>query len=84
MTSCYGLMTTLIACPRSWNANASAGWENPRLGAPGRPDLLLRDVRATVESFTTHREKIFSSAAKCLAAAAEVEDAAGGPGFPEN
>ena len=54
------------------NANDFAVWENPRLVAPGRPDLLLRDVRAAVETLTTHREKVFSSAAKCLAAAAEV------------
>ncbi len=54
------------------NANDFAVWENPRLVAPGRPDLSLRDVRAAFESLTTHREKVFSSAAKCLAAAAEV------------
>ncbi len=54
------------------NANDFAVWENPRLVAPGRPDLLLRDVRAAVETLTTHREKVFSSAAKCLAAAAEI------------
>ena len=54
------------------NANDFAVWENPRLVAPGRPDLALRDVRAAVESLTTHREKVFSSAAKCLTAAAEV------------
>ena len=54
------------------NANDFAVWENPRLVAPGQPDLSLRDVRAAVESLTTHREKVFSSAAKCLAAAAEV------------
>ncbi len=54
------------------NANDFAVWENPRLVAPGRPDLSLRDVRAAVESLTKHREKVFSSAAKCLAAAAEV------------
>ncbi len=54
------------------NANDFAVWENPRLVAPGRPDILLRDVRAAVEALTLHREKVFSSAAKCLAAAAEV------------
>jgi len=54
------------------NANDFAVWENPRLVAPGRPDLLLRDVRAAVESLTAHREKVFASAAKCLAAAAAV------------
>jgi len=54
------------------NANDFAVWENPRLVAPGRPDLALRDVRGAVESLAAHREKIFSNAAQCLAAAAEV------------
>ena len=53
------------------NENDFALWENPRLVAAGRPDLLLRDVRAVVEALTSHREKIFSSASNCLAAAAE-------------
>lgn len=57
------------------NANDFAVWENPRLVAPGRPDLPLRDVRAAVEALQAHREKIFSSAEKSLAAAAEVKGA---------
>jgi hypothetical protein len=62
------------------NEHDFAVWENPRLVAPGRPDLLLRDVRAAVSALTTHREKVFASAAQCLAAASEVTgalDAAG-------
>ena len=51
-------------------------WENPRLVAPGRPDLRLRDVRAAVDALTTQRERIFSTTAKCLAAAAEGGDVA--------
>jgi hypothetical protein len=54
------------------NENDFAVWENPRLVAPGRPDLSLRDVRATVNTLTTRREIVLSSAARCLAAAAEV------------
>ena len=54
------------------NENDFAVWENPRLVAPGRPDLSLRDVRATVNPLTTRREIVLSSAARCLAAAAEV------------
>ena len=54
------------------NENDFAVWENPRLVAPGRPDLLLRDVRPAVESLTIYREKVLSSAANCLAAAAEI------------
>ncbi|MBI3851634.1 MAG: DUF1592 domain-containing protein [Verrucomicrobia bacterium] len=53
------------------NENDFAVWENPRLVAPGRPDLSLRDVRAAISALTTHRERVFSSAAKCLEAAAE-------------
>ena len=52
--------------------NDFAVWENPRLVAPGRPDLALRDVRTVVNALTTQREKLFSSAANSLAAAAEV------------
>src|SRR4029077_14459384 len=54
------------------NENDFAVWENPRLVAPGRPDLSLRDVRAAVAALTMQREKVFFNAAVCLAAAAEV------------
>lgn len=46
-------------------------WERPRLTAPGRPDLLLRDVRGIYSQLLTRRERLISSVAKCLAAAAE-------------
>ncbi len=46
-------------------------WEQPRLVAPGRPDLLLRDLRPIAQGFEQRRARIFSSAAKCLAAATE-------------
>ena len=46
-------------------------WERPRLVAPGRPDLLLRDVRDVVHELGGLRERAFHSAARCLAAAAE-------------
>ncbi len=51
--------------------NDFALWENPRLVAAGRPDVLLRDVRSAMIALATHREKVFSTAAKSLAAAAE-------------
>ncbi len=54
------------------NENDFALWENPRLVAAGRADLPLRDVRSAVAALNAHREKIFSSAEKSLAAAAEV------------
>ncbi len=53
------------------NENDFAVWENPRLVAPGRPDLHLRDVRAAVAAFQTQREQVASNVAKCLAAADE-------------
>ncbi len=49
-----------------------AVWENPRLVAPGRPDLLLRDVRSSMNALTESRQKVFTSAAPCLAAANEI------------
>ena len=46
-------------------------WERPRLVAPGRPDLLLRDVRRVTGELIAARKNLFGSAARCLAAAAE-------------
>jgi Protein of unknown function (DUF1592)/Protein of unknown function (DUF1588)/Protein of unknown function (DUF1587)/Protein of unknown function (DUF1585)/Protein of unknown function (DUF1595)/Planctomycete cytochrome C len=57
------------------NKHDFAVWENARLVAPGRTDLPLRDVRMAVKALTAHREKIFSSAAKCLATAAGINGA---------
>ena len=53
------------------NESDFAVWENPRLVAPGRPDLLLRDVREAVLAFQTQRERVAANVAKCLAAADE-------------
>jgi hypothetical protein len=52
-------------------------WERPRLVAPGRPDLLLRDVRPVTRELAARREQIIASAAQCLAAAAEAASASG-------
>ena len=54
-----------------------AVWDNPRLVAPGRPDLPLRGVRGAVNALMAYREKVSAAAAECLAAAAE---AVGSPG----
>jgi hypothetical protein len=51
-------------------------WENPRIVAPGRPDLPLRDLRKLVAELAERREQVCASVAKCLAAAAEVGDSA--------
>ncbi len=50
-------------------------WERPRLVAPGRADLLLRDVRGVSRELADRRARIFASAAKCLDAAAEISAA---------
>ena len=52
-------------------------WQQPRLVAAGRPDLLLRDVRDVTRELIARREVMFASAAKCLNAAAEVSAAPG-------
>ncbi len=52
-------------------------WERPRLMAAGRPDLLLRDVRAVTQELAVRRERIFASTAKCLGAAAEASATTG-------
>ncbi len=54
-------------------------WERPRLVAPGRPDLLLRDVPRVLRELTTRRERYFSQAAQCLDAAAEASTASTAP-----
>ncbi len=46
--------------------NDFAVWENPRLVAPGRPDLPLRDLRRVANALAEQRELIFQEAEKCL------------------
>jgi hypothetical protein len=46
-------------------------WQSPRLVAPGRPDLLLRDVRRTIADLTRRRERLFADTSSLLAAAEE-------------
>jgi hypothetical protein len=52
--------------------NDFAVWQEPRLVAPGRSPILLRDLRDVVQSLSAAREKILASTAKSLSAAAEV------------
>ena len=56
------------------NADDFAVWERPRLVAPGRADLLLKDVRRVASELHFARDQIFRDAAKCLAAADEVNN----------
>lgn len=46
-------------------------WQRPRLVAPGRPDLLLRDVRGVVANLSSKRERLLAAVVPALAAAAE-------------
>jgi hypothetical protein len=52
-------------------------WQQPRLVAPGRPDILLRDVRQVCRDLTLRRERVFASAATYLGAAEEASAAQG-------
>ncbi|NBQ57171.1 MAG: DUF1592 domain-containing protein [Opitutaceae bacterium] len=58
------------------NAQDAVVWERPRFVAQGRPDLLLRDVRAVSRDFAQRRALIFAQSAGALAAAAQAERAA--------
>ncbi len=51
------------------NAHDFVVWQRPRLVAPGRPDLLLRDVRAVTHELARRREQVFARAATYLTAA---------------
>ncbi len=53
-------------------------WSQLRLVAPGRPDLVLRDVRDVVAHLAGVRQRAFGSAARCLSAAAVASTAKGG------
>lgn len=56
------------------SAEDFAVWESPRLVAPGRADLLLKDVRRVASALYLAREQIFRDASQCLAAANEIGD----------
>ncbi len=46
-------------------------WERPRIVAPGRPDLLIKDVARVSTELAANRTRHFAQAARCLAASAE-------------
>ncbi|MGC1272441.1 MAG: DUF1592 domain-containing protein [Planctomycetaceae bacterium] len=48
-------------------------WQQPRFVAPGRPDLLLRDVRALTRELTVRREQIFGATTAALEVAAAAQ-----------
>ncbi|WP_254508062.1 DUF1592 domain-containing protein [Anatilimnocola floriformis] len=59
------------------NENDFVVWQQPRLVAPGRPDLLLKDVRAVTQQLAERRARVLSSTTKYLAACAEAQAAQG-------
>lgn len=52
-------------------------WQQPRLVTPGRPDLLLRDVRQVASELSAMRTRMLANTAQYLDAAAEASAAAG-------
>lgn len=56
------------------NEPDAAVWANPRLVVPGRPDLPLRDLRATIQALANQRQVLFSGTTRALAAAAEITE----------
>jgi hypothetical protein len=51
-------------------------WQEPRLVAPGQPNLMLHDVREVAGALSSRREKVLASTAKYLSATAAAEVAA--------
>lgn len=52
-------------------------WQSPRLVAPGRPDLLLKDVRQVAARLSARRERVLADTVKYLAASDEAAAAQG-------
>lgn len=65
------------------NASDDVVWERPRLVMPGRPEILVRDVRDYVREMTARRARIFAATASALKAAAEASRAAEPPPLAE-
>lgn len=59
------------------NDNDFVVWEQPRLVAPGRRDLLLRDVRDFTRELLEIRDRTLASTAACLKVAAEASTSQG-------
>ena len=55
------------------NENDFVVWQSPRLVAPGRSDLLLRDIRGVSKALKSHRAQLFSSTAEFLNAADAID-----------
>jgi hypothetical protein len=53
------------------NTNDFVVWQEPRILMPGRPKLLLREVQDFTHALMARRTNVFTTAEKCLTAAAE-------------
>lgn len=56
------------------NEDDEAIWENPRLVAPGRPDLPISGLPTLVKQLEAQRERIIANTEKCLNAIASGKD----------
>ncbi|WP_437230768.1 DUF1592 domain-containing protein [Planctomicrobium sp. SH661] len=68
-TSLDGKAVTLAMIARDVDGNTEQDvviWEKPRLVSPGRPDILLRDIRQLTQGLAERRARIFGSTAECL------------------
>ncbi len=69
-----GVTLSLVASDAGdGNEHDLVAWRKPRLVAPGRPDLALKDVRRVASELATTRERLFAETAKYLEAASEAE-----------
>lgn len=64
------------------NEHDFALWENPRLVAPGRPDLPLKNVRSVVQQLASKRTAMVDNVLQCLAAAHEAGSGTDRPDLP--
>ena len=59
--------TTTLFLTTTGGENDAAVWQNARLSMPGRADIPLRDVRAVATGLAEQKQRVFSTAAQCLA-----------------
>lgn len=72
-------VTLYLAAGTAGDGSASdfVVWQQPRLVAPGRPDLLLRDVRDFTRTMTARRQRMLAVTARSLMAVDEASRVAG-------
>ena len=75
---------SLIVASEGPSVVGDAGtWERPRFVAPGKPDLLLRDLRSWSDAGSLVRADAFDNATRCLEAVSDFLDHQGAISFPE-